>query len=110
MRLKGAAIFLIFFSPLTTTFNIMPVLTATNAQGNVNCVGSVYATQYPMGIDIVVDMIDGSYLARAFGSTVEWPHGIGWNEYNVDADFDKDGKVWVWDLFIFGRNFGLVGD
>jgi hypothetical protein len=110
MRLKSAALLLIFLSPLTTIFNIMPVLTATNAQGNVNCPGCFYATQYPEGVDIVVDMIDGAYVARAFGSTEVWPHGIDWGEYNVDADFDKDGWVWAYDLYIFARNFGLVGD
>jgi len=85
------------------------VSAATNAQGNVNCPGSVYAAWYPM-VDIVIDMVDGVYLARALGTDTTWPHGIDYYMYNVDADFNKDGRVDVYDLFRFGKNFGLVGD
>lgn len=79
-------------------------------EGNVNYSGSYFETAYisgGIGTDDYITMMDGALISRAFGTDTRYPWGIGWNEYNPDADINGDGKVWGYDLFIFGKNWGL---
>jgi len=53
-----------------------------------------------------VDIMDMALVARALGTDPAWPPGMGWDQWNPEADFNGDLRVDVVDLFIAGKNFG----
>ncbi len=78
--------------------------------GNVNYAGSKHEDEYPEGVDECIDIMDGSYIMRAWGTDPSWPHGISWSEWNEDCDFNEDLEIDVSDLYLFACNFGRYAD
>ena len=113
MRLKRAAVLLFLAIFTSTAFVVIPVSSGPpyyHEEGNVNYPGSYYESTYVsrgIGVDDYITTIDGALLVRALGSGTDWPWGIGWGEYNPDADINSDGHVDVVDFTIFGKNWGL---
>jgi hypothetical protein len=56
--------------------------------------------------DGVVDIVDGMYISRAFGSNKNWPWGRGEGQYNPEADLDHNGEVYTYDLWLWSTNYG----
>jgi len=112
MRLMRAVLLLLAIFT-TAGFIVFPAFSGPpyyHEEGNVNYPGSYFESTYisrGIGVDDYITLIDGALATRAYGSTIAWPWGIGWNEYNPDADIDGDGQVWVSDLYLVSRNFGL---
>jgi hypothetical protein len=73
--------------------------------GNVNYQGAI--NTYP-GLDLVVDIVDGSYIRNSFGSNPAWPHGTGSGQWNGDCDFDISNTVFTKDLYLWGSSYGRV--
>jgi len=81
--------------------------TAFHKIGNVNYDGAYYEDEYA-GIDREISMIDLNLLSKASGTDESWPWGIGWDQYNPDADLNSDGCVDALDLAIMGSHYGKV--
>jgi hypothetical protein len=56
--------------------------------------------------DRIVDISDMQVIARSLGTDDTWTHGTDWDQYNVDADLNSDGKVDATDLGMAGRSYG----
>jgi ABC-type transport system substrate-binding protein len=77
--------------------------------GNVNYPGSVREADYNgagIGTDVVIDVIpDLQLIERASGCTSgTCTAGIGWNQWNVDADITANGLVDVADYSLAAAN------
>jgi len=59
--------------------------------------------------DRVVNIADMQVIARSLGTDDTWPHGTDWNQYNPDADLNRDGDVDATDLGMAGRSYGKSG-
>jgi hypothetical protein len=89
------------------------LIEAFHRAGNVNYEGALYESTYTAigkPPDVAIRMTispDGVYVGRAVGTDDTYPHGTGFNEYNEDCDFNRDGDVWLVDYILrFGMNYG----
>ena len=55
-----------------------------------------------------IDAIDRLLIYRAMFTDESMPHGTGHNQYNPNADLNKDGEINYKEHAIWGRNFGLT--
>ena len=53
-----------------------------------------------------VDIDDLILVTWALGTDPSWPHGVGWDMWNPECDFNNDGKVDVFDLYFACRYYG----
>jgi hypothetical protein len=78
--------------------------------GNVNYEGAKFQASYPL-IDWEVSVVDGMYVARGFNTQksppwpVNYPDGIDWNQFNLDADFDVNLWIFGYDLWVYGTYY-----
>jgi len=55
----------------------------------------------------VIDITDLEMISKALATDpYNWPHGIGWNQWNPQCDLNLDNKVNIFDLSIAALNFG----
>jgi len=112
MRLMRAVLLLLAVFT-TMGFIVIPAFSGPpyyHEEGNVNYPGSYFESTYisrGIGVDDSVTLVDGALIMRAWYTTPAWPWGIGFGEYNPDADIDGDGRVYGSDLNAFGSHFGL---
>ena len=87
------------------------VTMAFHKAGNVNYDGSVnedvYLGEPTWGTDGVIDLLDVMFIGWAVGVTTGGTHGVGWDLYNADCNYDYDDDVDVWDYFKVCKNYGL---
>ena len=78
-----------------------------DCHGLVNHPGSHWAASYPPPLDWTDDIVEINAIWKALASTPAWPAGTGWKQWNEDCDFNGDQEVYVEDLYVAGKNFGL---
>ncbi|NVM24129.1 MAG: S8 family serine peptidase, partial [Desulfobacterales bacterium] len=55
-----------------------------------------------------VDIDDLILVTWALGTDPSWTHGVGWDMWNPECDFNNDDKVDVFDLYIACRYYGMT--